>query len=237
MRPAPKVNEMVLVHMVRHILLGAVAPPLVWFAASVLPQPRWLLPRTSLGRLMTNPMTSWLAATLTVIGWHVPIAFGLAQRSVVWHGVQDTSFLATGLLFWWPVVRPWPAAERLPRAAIPLYLFAATLPCDALSAFLVFCDRVVYRPYLGSAHHVDTSALADQQAAGAVMWVSITFLYLVPAIAMTVQALSPGPQRGGHHGSSGRLETHALPIRTPVRNTSAPPTNTSMPAETTGVSM
>ena len=89
-------------------------------------------------------MTSWLAGTLTVIVWHVPAAFDLAQRSASWHGIQDASFFVTGLLFWWPVVRPWPAAERLPRSMIPLYLFAATLPCDALSAFLVFCDRVVY---------------------------------------------------------------------------------------------
>ena len=165
--------------MVRHILLGAVAPPLVWLAASVLPQPRSLFVRTSLGRLVTNPMTSWLAGTLTVIGWHVPAAFDLAERSALWNGVQDLSFLATGLLFWWPVVRPWPAAERLPRAAIPLYLFAATLPCDALSAFLVFC-------------HFSMSPLADQQTAGALMWVSITFLYLIPALVMSVQTLSPG---------------------------------------------
>jgi cytochrome c oxidase assembly factor CtaG len=180
-------------HMVRHLLLGAVAPPLVWLGVSVLPQPRWLSRRTSLGKLVTNPMTSWLAGTLTVIGWHVPAAFDLAQRSAVWHGVQDASFFVTGLLFWWPVVRPWPAAERLPRAAIPLYLFAATLPCDALSAFLVFCDRVVYGQGLAE-HHLAMSALADQQTAGAFMWVSVTFLYMVPAIAMTVRLLSPGRQ-------------------------------------------
>ena len=178
--------------MVRHILLGAVAPPLVWLAASVLPQPRSLFVRTSLGRLVTNPMTSWLAGTLTVIGWHVPAAFDLAERSALWNGVQDLSFLATGLLFWWPVVRPWPAAERLPRAAIPLYLFAATLPCDALSAFLVFCDRAVYGQHLAEHRNFSMSALADQQTAGALMWVSITFLYLIPALVMTVQTLSPG---------------------------------------------
>jgi putative membrane protein len=178
--------------MVRHVLLGAVAPPLVWLGASVLPEPRWLVRRTSLGQLIANPMTSWLGATLAVIGWHVPAAFDLAQRSAFWHGIQDASFFATGLLFWWPVVRPWPAAERLPRATIPLYLFAATLPCDALSAFLVFCDRVVYREHLAEHGQFNMSALADQQAAGALMWVAITFLYLVPAAVMTVQMLSPG---------------------------------------------
>ena len=181
---------MVVSHMVRHLLLGAVAPPLVWLAASLFPQPKGLSRRTALGTLLTHPLTSWLAATSTVIAWHVPAAFNLAQRSTLWHGLQDASFLATGLLFWWPVVRPWPAAERLSGPAIALYLFAATLPCDVLSAFLVFCDRGVYRQPPAT-HHVGAAALADQQTAGALMWVSVTFIYLIPALVLIVRALSP----------------------------------------------
>ena len=177
--------------MVRHVLLGAVAPPLLWLLV------RRTHPRivrgtlTPLGRFVTHPVTTWLAGTVTVIGWHVPAAFELGQRSALWHDVQDASFFVTGLLFWWPVVRPWPAAERLPRPLIPLYLFAATLPCDALSAFLVFCDRVVYHQHLAGRGEFGMSALADQQMAGAFMWVSVTFLYLVPALVMIVQVLSP----------------------------------------------
>jgi cytochrome c oxidase assembly factor CtaG len=187
-------------HMVRHVLLGAVAPPLVWLVASSIPLSFALPPRlrrglTPLGRLLTHPLMTWLAGTMTVIGWHVPAAFALAQRSEVWHGVQDVSFFLTGLLFWWPVVRPWPAAARLPKPMIPLYLFAATLPCDALSAFLVFCDRVVYHQHIAGPGRSTASALADQQLAGAFMWVAITFLYLGPAVTMTVQALSPDRQR------------------------------------------
>jgi cytochrome c oxidase assembly factor CtaG len=195
--------------MVRHVLIGAVAPPLIWLAAPIaamrLGLPQRLSGRTHaaiaqgtrgpLGRVVLHPLTAWLAATLTVIGWHIPAAFALGQQSELWHGIQDASFFLTGLLFWWPVVQPWPAAARLPRAAVPLYLFAATLPCDALSAFLVFCDRVVYGHPLAEHGHVSMSALADQQTAGAFMWVSITFLYLIPALVMTVQILSPAQQR------------------------------------------
>ena len=122
----------------------------------------------------------------------MPAAFDLAQRSGFWHSIQNGSFFVTGLMFWWPVVQPWPARGPLPRAAVPLYLFTATLPCDALSAFLVFCDRVVYRQHAAEPSLFQVSALADQQTAGAVMWVSITFLYLVPALVITVRALSPG---------------------------------------------
>jgi len=204
-------HELLLVHMVEHVLVASVVPPLIWLSAPVLPMwlgvPRWFGCRAHaaiasgafrpLRLLVTHPITPWLVASLTILGWHVPSAFELAQQSHWWHWIQRASFFATGLLFWWPVVRPWSAVAQLPPAAVPLYLFAATLPCDALSAFLVFCDRVVYRQYLAEPRHIMMSALADQQAAGAFMWVSITLLYVVPAIAMTVRALSPAQQRGG----------------------------------------
>jgi putative membrane protein len=209
-------HELLLIHMVEHLLVAAVAPPLIWLSAPVLPiwlgVPHWLGCRAHraiasgafqpLRLLFTHPITPWFAASLTILGWHIPAAFELAQQSPSWHWLQRATFLATGLVFWWPVIRPWSAVAQVPHAAVPLYLFAATLPCDALSAFLVFCDRVVYRQYLVEPHHFGMSALADQQAAGAVMWVSITFIYLVPAIAMTVRALSPAQQIGGNHGPS-----------------------------------
>jgi putative membrane protein len=190
-------HDLLLVHMVRHVILGAVLPPLAWLVAPAL-LPAFRFPRrarvvlTPVGRALTHPVTTWLAGTLTVIGWHVPAAFELAQRSAMWHAAQDASFLVTGLLFWWPVVQPWPAARRLSAGMIPLYLFAATLPCDALSAFLVFSDRIVYPRHLAPAG-TGMMVLADQQAAGAFMWVAITFLYLVPALVITVSTLSPAP--------------------------------------------
>ena len=98
---------------------------------------------------------------------------------------------AAGLLFWLPVVQPWPSAARWPRWSVPLYLFFATLPCDVLSAFLAFCDRVVYPHYLSSHRVFPMSPLEDQECAGALMWVCVTFVYLTPAAAITIQILSP----------------------------------------------
>jgi len=90
-----------------------------------------------------------------------------------------------------PVIRPWPILTRWTEWSIPLYLFIATLPCDALSAFLTFCGRVVY-PHFVSVHRlIDISALGDQECAGALMWVWVTFVYLAPAAVITIQMLSP----------------------------------------------
>ena len=123
-----------------------------------------------------------------------------------WHHVQFATFLAAGLLFWWPVIQPWQKA-RWSRWFIPVYLFLATLPCDALSAYLTFCDYVVYASYLDSSHAVEATALQDQQFAGALMWVAITFIYMVPAVTVTLQILSPRPAGSGTCTTSLTLST------------------------------
>jgi len=87
------------------------------------------------------------------------------------------------------VIPSWPGVSY-PKWSTVLYLFLATLPCDALSAFLAFCDRVVYPAYLTTPRRFDLSPLQDQQCAGALMWVCVTFAYLVPAVAITVRLLS-----------------------------------------------
>jgi cytochrome c oxidase assembly factor CtaG len=201
-------------HMVQHLLLMTVAAPLILMGAPVitlvyaLPQ-RFVpivlrpLPRCPpvhwIGRIVTHPVFCWLASTAAVIGWHIPALFALGMRSEGWHAIEHASFLAAGLLFWWPVIQPWPTLANWPRWGIPLYLFLAALPCDALSAFLTFCNRVVYPHYLSTHRLFDISPLGDQECAGALMWVWVTFAYLAPATVVTIQMLSP-------HERASRLE-------------------------------
>jgi putative membrane protein len=90
-----------------------------------------------------------------------------------------------------PVTQPWASFARRPRWDIPVYLFLATLPCDALSAFLTFCGRIIYPHYLTTTRLFDISPLADQECAGALMWVWVTFVYLAPAVAITLRMLAP----------------------------------------------
>jgi putative membrane protein len=202
-------HELLSIHMVQHLLLMAVASPLILLGAPIpallhgLPQgfvqalvsP---LERSASVRRITisigHPMFCWFAGAVTVIAWHVPSLFALGLRSASWHEAESASFLVAGFLFWWPVIQPWPSSSRSPGWSVPLYLFLATLPCDALSAFLTFCGRVVYPAYLSATPRFPISALQDQEWAGVLMWVSITFIYMVPALVLTVRLLSPaGP--------------------------------------------
>jgi len=199
-------HQLLTAHMAQHLLLMTVAAPLILLGAPAIvllhafPQHflrsiqgtflRWPLVQW-FGRIVTHPVFCWLAATAAVIGWHVPSLFELGMQSETWHEIEHVCFLAAGLLFWWPVVQPWPSLARWPEWGIPLYLFIATLPCDALSAFLTFCGRVVYPHYVSEHRLLDISALGDQECAGALMWVWVTFVYLAPAAVITIQMLSP----------------------------------------------
>jgi cytochrome c oxidase assembly factor CtaG len=197
------------IHMVQHLLLMAVAPPLILLGAPSLALLRGLpqsLPRRVAGPILrlglvkwfgqavTHPAICWLAAAFALIGWHLPGVFALALRWERLHELEHASFLGAGLLFWWPVVQPWPSKARWPRWSIPLYLFCATLPCDVLSAFLAFCERVVYPSYLSAPRAFSISPLQDQECAAALMWACVTVIFLVPAVIVTLEILSP--QRG-----------------------------------------
>ncbi len=182
-------HHMLTAHMVQHLLLMVVAAPLILLGARSELHMRWHL----------HPAFCWLAGSLTVIIWHVPIVFELALRFPYWHALEHASFFIAGTLFWWPIVHP----DFATRPWSPLYLFVATLPCDALSAFLSFCGHVVYRPYLsGHGGMFGLSPLEDQALAGAIMWVTVTLAYLIPALVATAQLLSGGPMRAAEAGAS-----------------------------------
>jgi cytochrome c oxidase assembly factor CtaG len=201
-------HQLLTVHMMKHLLLMTVGAPLILLGAPAMPLlcglPKWPMrlslllrsrtPRLSLlGHFLSNPVFCWLAGTAAVIAWHIPTLFQLGLSSNTWHIVENACFLSAGLLFWRPIIR----TAREPKGPqwsmfMPLYLFLGTLPCDILSAFLTFCGRVVYPSYLSAARIVNLSPLQDQECAGALMWVCVTFAYLIPAVVITMQILSPG---------------------------------------------
>lgn len=191
-------------HMVQHLLLLSLAPPLMLLGSPLLALSFGLpseitravdaalrKPRAQrIGVVLGQPALGWLAATAALVVWHVPPALALGLRSETWHSAEHASFLAAGLLFWWPVVRPWPSAPTGPQWWIVVYLFLATLPCDILAGFLVFSERVLYPVYLSTPGQPGLSALDDQQLAGALMWTGVTIIYFVAGTVVSARLLS-----------------------------------------------
>jgi len=194
------------VHMIQHLLLMLIVPPLLLIGAPAisvlhgLPQfvvrtvlgslfrLQWL---QRLGSLLLHPVSCLLLATVTMIAWHVPAAFELALNSEGWHEVEHACFLTTSLLLWWPVIQPFPSHSRWPAWSLPIYLLFAMFPGSALGAFLAFCDRVLYPSYATATPIFGLSPLTDQILAGVLMWVAGIFFFGVPAVLITLRLLSP----------------------------------------------
>jgi putative membrane protein len=198
-------HDLLTVHMIQHLLLMTFAPPLIMLGEPLLAF--WHgLPRSGkivlsplfrrplvqrCAHTLSRPALCWSVSALTLVGWHVPALFTLGMHSEVWHSVEQTSFWGAGLLFWWPVIQPWPSVSTGPQWWTLLYLFLATLPCDILSGFLLFSDRVAYPLYFSMPRHCGFSVLEDQQCAAALMWTCVTLVYLVPAAILSTRLLSP----------------------------------------------
>jgi putative membrane protein len=204
-------HSLLTAHMIKHLLLMTFAPPLLLLGEPIKMfwhvMPR--LARNILGnisrqplvhqvtRTVTRPALCLIVSTLTLVAWHLPVLFTLCARFEILHTVEQITFLGAGLLFWWPVIQPWPTASTGPRWSTLLYLFLATLPCDILSGFLVFSDRVAYPVYLSAPRMFGFSVLEDQQCAAALMWTCVTLVYLMPAAIVSTKLLAPRTSSGG----------------------------------------
>ena len=198
-------HSLLTAHMIKHLLLMTFAPALILMGDPL--KALWhgspLLLRSALsrllkqplvhrfGRILTAPALCLTVSALTLVVWHLPALFTLCVQSEIWHTVEQITFLGAGLLFWWPVIQPWPSASTAPRWSMLLYLFLATLPCDILSGFLVFSDRVAYPVYLSAPRMFGFSVLEDQQCAAALMWTCVTLVYLVSAAIISIGLLAP----------------------------------------------
>ena len=200
-------------HMAQHLLLMMVAPPLLLLGAPLLPLLRglprsivraWLVPLLMwpplerLGRAIVYPAVAWVLFVGSTWAWHMPPVYERALASDGWHYAQHVCFLGTGLAFWWPVVQPWPSRRVWPGWTLIPYLVLADLQNTVLSAWLAFSDRVFYPAYEAVPRLWGISALADQAAAGAIMWVPGSLVFLVPTAWIAVQLLSASTRNYRH---------------------------------------
>ncbi|MCE9618878.1 MAG: cytochrome c oxidase assembly protein [Planctomycetes bacterium] len=192
-------------HMTQHFLLTMIAPPLLLLGWPMSPLlaglPRWMSrdglgpllawPRVQkFGRGLTHPVTGWLAMVLLTWGWHLPVMYQLALEVPALHIVEHACFLWGGLLFWWCVVEPYPWRNPWPRWAIPVYLLSADMANTIVAAVLAFASGAIYPWYEATAPTFGVTALADQQAAAAIMWIPGQLVYLVPAAVIMFNTLS-----------------------------------------------
>jgi len=191
------------IHMLQHVLLGFVAPPLMLLGVS--PSMVGRLVRVPGIRALTEPIPAQLIAGVVMIAWHVPVLYDATLYSEPLHVAEHLTFIAAGLLLYWPILRATSAYAKwqMSPGVRLLYILVATLPQDAVALALIF-SRVPFYEYYTHAPRLVASLtpLVDQTVAGAVLMIFGKATMVVAALAIFIEWFSDD-RRADERATSG----------------------------------
>ncbi|MBI3942379.1 MAG: cytochrome c oxidase assembly protein [Chloroflexi bacterium] len=170
-------------HMVQHLLLTLVLPPLLLIGT-----PGWMLRRyvrlpvvRQAGGWLTKPLPALVIFNTVFLVWHMPALYDLALNVSFVHIIEHLTFIITGIITWWPVLSPLSDWPKLSYPKQVFYLFLESVAPTGLGAILTFANGPIYSFYQNPAlpRFLGMSPLTDQQTAGLIMWVPGTGIYLL----------------------------------------------------------
>lgn len=168
-------------HMLQHLLLTLAVPPMLlvgtpgWMLRPGLKRPEIL----RAARWLTHPIVAYVLFNLDFLIWHVPGFYEAALEMEWLHVIQHLTFIAFGVLNWWPVLSPLPELPRLSEPAQLLYLFLEAIPTSVLGGIIVFAGSPLYPTYAAAPRLFGVSAALDQQISGFIMWMPGGMAYLL----------------------------------------------------------
>jgi cytochrome c oxidase assembly factor CtaG len=205
-------------HMIQHLLLVMVVPPLLWIGNPMpiamwgLPATlrrevgRWLRPSSGVRntiRALTTPGLVWLYFVAALVGWHDPRAYNLSLVSELAHDLEHLMFFVSAMLLWWHVIGSAPLIhKRLSRGVRAAYI-VSVVPANALTGIAIsFASEPLY-PYYTTVPRVgQMTVLQDQMLGGVLMWIPGSMMYLLAALILISQIIraeedtEPAPGKG-----------------------------------------
>jgi putative membrane protein len=197
-------DELLWVHMLQHIILLTVAPPLILLGR---PWPTmWrALPRSarSVGarevarsplRALGKPLAAWILFNGAIVVWHIPYLYDLTERNGLVHAAEHASFFFFGLLFWARVIDNGPLRPRLGWPARIAYIVGAMIVGWVIAIVFVIAPEPIYQHYADlPSRPGGISALTDQQLAGGMMWVGGSIAYTIALLIVLYKWVAPEP--------------------------------------------
>ena len=203
-------QQLFFMHMIQHLLLIMIAPPLL-LIANPMPVLLWGLPgkwRLKTGhalarvlhrdsqfrrvlRTITAPGIIWLAWVISLFGWHDPALYNAALRYDFIHDLEHLTFFVASMLFWWHVTGAGPRIHvQFGYVGRIIFVLAAVPPNMALGVWLAFNSAVIYSYYEAVPRLWGIDALTDQQIGGIIMWIPGSMMFLLAALFLTAQYLN-----------------------------------------------
>ena len=161
------------IHMVQHLLLMMVAPPLLLLGIAgmrSIASHRWVRWR-ALWRLLTRLWPATILFNAVLLVWHIPALYDATLTNEPIHVVEHLTFIAVGVIFWWPIVDPLRGPDTVPVGSFAkiVALVLAGIPPTVLGFVLALSNTVLYDFYARAPRLWGISPLDDQRAAGVIM--------------------------------------------------------------------
>jgi putative membrane protein len=168
-------------HMVQHLLLTMLMPPLIIYGV-----PGWMLRpllrnRTvlAIAQRVTKPVACFVIFNLVIALWHLPVFYNAAMANHNIHIVEHLMFMSAAVLMWWPITSQLPELPRLSYPGQMLYCFLMILPMSIIAIYISMAEQVLYPAYSVAPRISSLSPLDDQLLGGLIMWVPGGLLFMV----------------------------------------------------------
>jgi len=168
-------------HMVQHLLLTMLMPPLLINGV-----PGWMLRpllRNSViggvARRITRPIACFVIFNVVIAAWHIPVLYNAAMDNHGIHILEHLMFMAAAVLMWWPLTSQLPELPRLAYPGQMLYCFLMTLPMSVVAVYITMADHVLYPAYSAAPRIMQLSPMDDQLLGGLIMWVPGGLIFMV----------------------------------------------------------
>lgn len=168
-------------HMVQHILLSIVGPPLLLLGLPV----GMVKALSGLGRLwtawrfITRPLLAFFIFNFVFSFMHLPLIYNAILRYELIHVAAHLALMGTAILVWWPVLAPGPEYGEMSKAMKILYLVANTVPGQIVGAVITLVAAQIYEEYAAAPFRLwGMSLQTDQEIGGLLMWVGVGSFFL-----------------------------------------------------------
>src|SRR5687767_7843301 len=165
-------GELVLAHMVQHLVIGDIAALLIVLGLTrAVLQPVMALKAFDRLRFLTLPMIAlplWIA---NLYIWHIPALYDGTVTNEWVHALQHTCFITFGILMWMPIAGPLPVPSWFGGGAQVGYVVVARLASAGLGNILMWAGTALYPAYAAGEAYWNISATTDQGIAGVIMMV------------------------------------------------------------------
>ncbi|MDX6588633.1 MAG: putative rane protein [Solirubrobacterales bacterium] len=165
-------GELVLAHMIQHLLIADIAALLIVLGLTrAVLQPVMALKTFDRLRFLTLPMVALPLWIVNLYVWHIPALYDATVTNEWLHALQHTCFITFGILMWMPIAGPLPVPSWFGGGAQVGYVVVARLASAGLGNILMWSGTALYVAYAPGQAYWDISATADQGTAGVIMMV------------------------------------------------------------------